>query len=104
MRRVKTRRSACCSVARMWMWRHWAEGTSVPVPPHADVISVKRNVAPGDAFSFRWPARETRRSFKKKGNIMRRLILATVAGAALLTGATAAGAQTFQGDGYAYSD
>ena len=35
---------------------------------------------------------------------MQRFILATVAGAALLTGATAASAQTFQGDGYAYTD
>ena len=34
---------------------------------------------------------------------MRRLMLATVAGAALLS-ATAAGAQTFYGDGYAYGD
>jgi len=33
---------------------------------------------------------------------MRRLMLATLAGAALLTGATAASAQTFYGDGYAY--
>ena len=34
---------------------------------------------------------------------MRRLMLATLAGAALLTGATAASAQTFS-DGYAYTD
>ena len=34
---------------------------------------------------------------------MRRLLLATMAGAALL-GATAASAQTFYSDGYAYSD
>ena len=33
---------------------------------------------------------------------MQRFILATVAGAALLTGATAASAQTFYGDSYAY--
>ena len=35
---------------------------------------------------------------------MKRLMLMTVAGAALLAGAGAAAAQTFHGDGYAYDD
>jgi hypothetical protein len=53
-------------------------------------------------FRLEAGAGKPRHRIKKKGNTMKRLMLVTVAGAALLAGAGAAGAQTFYDDGYVY--
>src|SRR5258708_5811771 len=72
------------------------------VQDHVDVMRWSERRRRMMRFPSRRPALAWRGRKGKKGNDMKKLMLATVVGAALLAGATAASAQIYYDDGYSY--